>query len=449
MFWLEIRQALPAAVAQSENAARWSFAMTVARRARIVILSGNSLSHNPRVLKAAGTLARAGHDVAVLGAWRDADLKAQDQRLLRSAPFRFVPVLDTTRSGSHARTAQLFRRARRKAAHLVHRTIGWESPDQLGDAVTLLLQRARTIEADLYIAHSEQGLHAAWRLMRQGRRVGVDMEDWFSEDLSPQARQSRPLKLLRFLETELLRHGAYASCPSRAMSAALAGACGGKPPVAVYNAFPWTDRQTFDGRRCDRRDPALRSIFWYSQTLGPGRGVEDLVAALPLLEGRAEVHLRGRAAVGFERWIRGQLPEDWQPRVFLHQLVANDELGSRLAEHDVGFAGERPDCRSRDLTVTNKMLHYLLGGLAVVASDTAGQREVAYHAAGAVALYQSGNPRSLADALDALLKSAENLRQAKDAALQAARETFCWEKQEPALRDAVAAALAQRSGCAR
>ncbi len=423
--------------------------MTIARQARIVILSGNSLSHNPRVLKAAGALARAGHEVTVLGAWRDADLKAQDQRFLRNSPFRFMPVLDTTGSGWREMTAHLVRRARRKAAHLAHRAIGRQSPARLGDAVTLLLQRANAMAADLYIAHSEQGLHAAWQLTRQGRRVGVDMEDWFSEDLLPQAGRSRPLKLLRFLEAELLRHGAYASCPSRAMSAALAAAYGGEAPVALYNAFPWADRQTFDGRRCDRRDAALPSVFWYSQTLGPGRGIEDLVAALPFLESRAEIHLRGRAAPGFAAWIRGHVPKAWQQRVFLHPLVANDELASRIAEHDIGFAGERPGCRSRDLTVTNKMLHYLLGGLCVVASDTAGQREVAQHAAGAILLYPSGNPRSLADALEGFLRSPENLRRAKHAALQAARQTFCWEKQEPALLDAVAAALVQRPGFSR
>jgi glycosyltransferase involved in cell wall biosynthesis len=414
----------------------------MARQARIVFLSGNSLSHNPRVLKAAGALARAGHDVAVLGAWLDADLKMQDQRLLKSVRFRFVPVLDTTRADKSVVTMQLLRRTRRKAAHLVHRLTGRESATQLGDAVAPLLAHARGITADLYIAHSEPALYAAWQLLRRGQRVGVDMEDWFSEDLLPQARKSRPLKLLRFLEAELLRRGAYGSCPSRAMSEALGDDYGVKAPVAIYNAFRWTERQAFDGRRCDRRDPALRSIFWYSQTLGPGRGIEDLLAALPLVESRAEVHLRGRAAPGFEAWIRDRLSEAWQPRVFLHPLVASDELASRVAEHDIGFAGETRDCRSRDLTVTNKMLQYLLGGLAVVASDTAGQREVAAQAPGAVALYEPGNSRSLAAALDGLLQSADKLGRAKHAALQAAQQTFRWEKQEPALLDAVTAALA-------
>jgi glycosyltransferase involved in cell wall biosynthesis len=415
--------------------------VTPVRRGRVAILSGSSLCHNPRVLKAAGTLARAGHDVVVLGAWLDSDVKAQDQRLLPSARFRFVPVLDATRSGWRGATPQFLRRVRRKASHLVHQAIGRESPEQLGYAAALLLARARETEADLYIAHSEQGLYVAWQLMCQGRCVGVDMEDWFSEDLLPQARRSRPLKLLRFLEAELLRHGAYASCPSRAMSAALAGAYHGKAPIVVYNAFPLAEREAFDGRRRDRRDPALPSIVWYSQTLGPGRGIEELIAALPLLKSPAEVHLRGRAAAGFDGWIRSRLPEAWRQRVFLHPLVANDELASRVAEHDIGLAGEVPYCLSRDLTVTNKIQHYLLGGLAIVASDTAGQREVAQQAAGAIAFYQPGNPRSLADALEIFLKSAENLRRAKRGALRAAQRTFCWEQQEPVLLGAVAAAL--------
>ena len=41
----------------------------------------------------------------------------------------------------------------------------------------------------------------------------VDLEDWFSEDLLPEARRHRPLRLLRSLERELLSRGAFASRP--------------------------------------------------------------------------------------------------------------------------------------------------------------------------------------------------------------------------------------------
>src|SRR5262249_53438318 len=148
----------------------------------------------------------------------------------------------------------------------------------------------------------------------------------------------------------------------------------------------------------------LPSIHWYSQTLGQGRGLEDLIAALPLLKSEAQIHLRGQPAAGFEEWLRTQIPDELRSRVFVHGLVTNSELLSRVAEHDIGFAGEGKYCRSRDLTITNKILHYLLAGLAVVASDTAGQREVAGYGADAVLLSPSGDPAALTARLDSLLE---------------------------------------------
>jgi len=416
--------------------------MSGRRQSRIVLISGSSLCHNPRVVKAATTLAHGGYDVHVLGAWLEADLKARDQAMIEQAPFRFEPMLDITLPGLHHSAAHTLRRARRKVANTVYGLTGWQSRDQLGYGMGCLLARSRALAADLYIAHSEPALYVAWRLMQDGRRAGVDMEDWFSEDLLPESRRCRPLRLLRFLERELLVRGVYASCPSRVLSEALAKEYGGKPPIVLYNAFPWTDRNAIDGRCKDRRDTAIASICWYSQTLGPGRGIEDLVGAMPLLKYDAEIHLRGHPTPGMVDWIRGRIPERWRQRVFFHPLVANEELLSRIAEHDIGFAGEIPYCRSRDLTVTNKILHYLLGGLAVVASDTAGQREVAMQADDAVALYQPGNPAALANALDGLLASHALLAQAKSTALQIARDFLCWEGQERTLLASIAATLA-------
>ena len=39
--------------------------------------------------------------------------------------------------------------------------------------------------------------------------MGVDMEDWFSEDLLPEARRTRPIRLLKQLEKNLLCHGVH------------------------------------------------------------------------------------------------------------------------------------------------------------------------------------------------------------------------------------------------
>jgi glycosyltransferase involved in cell wall biosynthesis len=225
------------------------------------------------------------------------------------------------------------------------------------------------------------------------------------------------------------------------MSAALAGEFGCPQPTVVYNAFPWSDRESVDGLSKDRKDRSLPSIHWFSQTLGHGRGLEDLIAALPLLNHEAEIHLRGKPVSGFDNWLAHRVPEAWRGRIVVHALVSNTELLSRITEHDIGFAGETTLIRSRDLTVTNKILHYLLAGLAVVASETAGQREVAVQAPGGVFLYPSGDAPALAARLNTLLGSADALMRAKSAALAAAEETFCWERQEKALMESIHRAL--------
>ncbi len=408
------------------------------RQSTIVLLTGNGLCNNPRAAKSAWGLARAGYRVKVLGAWLDPGVKARDLALQAEQPFEFVPAIDLTASDAVHR---LMRRASGKAAQLAYDFGGWESPHQLGMGVTPLLAAARRHPADLYVAHSEPGLYVARTLLGDGRRVGVDMEDWFSEDLLPEARRHRPLRLLRSLEGDLLRRGACSFCPSDAMADALAETYGCRRPMVIYNAFPWSDRDGLDNTAADRVDRSLPSLYWFSQTLGPGRGIEDLLAALPLMRGACEIHLRGAGAPGFAEWIAARLPGAWRHRLFLHDPVDNAALLPRIAEHDIGFAGELTYCRNKVLTVSNKILHYLLGGLAVLASDTEGQREVARQAPGAVQLYRAGDPSDLACQLDALLTSPARRESMRRAALRAARDVFCWERQEARLLAAMMGTL--------
>ena len=253
--------------------------------------------------------------------------------------------------------------------------------------------------------------------------------------------------MLRELERQLLAQAAHATCPSHAMGEALAKSYRCPRPTVLYNAFPWRDRESLDHISKDRKERRRLSIHWYSQTVGPGRGVEDLLAALPHLAHDAEIHLRGQPVAGFAAWLGARVPHAWRERVFVHGLVPSEQLLSRIAEHDIGFAGEMTYCKSRDLTITNKILHYLLGGLAVVASDTAGQREVAALAPEAVALYGAGDTVALAAQLNVLLASAAQLSHAKAAALRAAEQVFCWERQEKFLLDAVSRALETRTAC--
>jgi glycosyltransferase involved in cell wall biosynthesis len=409
----------------------------------IAIVSGSHLCHNPRVLKEAITLGDAGYNVEVIGGWFDETLKARDQELLSRLNVNFTPAVDFVEKNGPLR---LISRVRRKVGEIAHVAGGLENEAQLGIFVPALRRAASNSAANLLIAHSEPAMAAVTTAARkrERRRVGVDMEDWFSEDGTAEAKRLRPVRLLRSLERSLLTRGAHTSSPSHSMSEALAREFDCNAPTVIYNAFEWSDRRVLDGQVKDRRNPRLPSIHWYSQTIGMGRGLEDLFAALPHLRYEAEIHLRGNPTTDFNKAM-SEVPRSWRDRIFIHALVKNDELLSRIAEHDIGFAGEMKHCRSRDLTVTNKILHYLLAGLAVVASDTAGQREISERAPEAVLIYASGDSHALANHLNLLLSFPERLQAAKASALSAAQQTFCWERQAPLLLRSIETAFAATS----
>jgi glycosyltransferase involved in cell wall biosynthesis len=410
-------------------------------RRRIVILTGNHVCHNPRAFKEAETLAADGFDVEWLGAWFDAELTRRDRLLLRNRKWQFTAVSDWSSGNYRSRVRRQRQRLRRWIGMKLHKLLGWGNSWQLGYCTRELYRAVLQRDADLFIAHSEPALWVAKKLAQRGHRVGVDMEDWFSEDLLPEARKSRPLKLLHHLENSLLKASKHRTCPSKSMSRALAEAYQCEPPEVIYNAFPWVDRKTLDGRIEDRVNRAVPSIHWFSQTIARGRGLEDLFAALTLLSLDCEIHLRGRISQQDQQWLNEVTPPTWKDRVFVHPVVHNDELLSRIAEHDIGLALDPKEPPSRNLTITNKILQYLLAGLPVIASDTAGHREVAELALNAVFLYRAGDPAALAELLMELLASKELSINVRGGALRAAEQTFCWEQVSPVLLENVKGAL--------
>lgn len=403
----------------------------------VAIVTGAHLCRNPRVVKEAEALSEAGYRVTVLRPVLDPALAAQDVDIASDTAWAVQTTADLSASRGASVWARLVRRA---AMEAVRR--GTEHPEALGYGVRRSLQLARALGADLTIGHQEVGLWVVNRLADEGRRVGVDLEDWYSEDLLPEARQSRPLRLLRREEAAAVQRGGHVTTTSQALADRLAETYGGPAPTVIYNAFPQVDRAALDRERRDRvgdGDGRL-SLHWVSQTIGAGRGLEDVLDALSLVEAPIDLHLRGQCSPEVEASLRTHLSTDRGHTLTIHGLVPPSELLSRIAEHDIGLALEAQDSPSRDLTVTNKILHYLLAGLPVVATSTAGQEEVAARAPGAVVTFPIGDVPALARAINGLALPAA-LRRASAAALDAARREFHWEHQRQSLLDSVEAAL--------
>lgn len=413
---------------------------------KILILIGGHLGNAPRAVKEAESLSAVGHEVTVRGFWFDSELANRDRDLMVNHRWRFEPIQDL-RPGSFAnRSKNLAARARRRLAHEAQVRFGKFTPSVLSYDVKAILDVALREKADLTIVHSEAGLWVGCQLLKRGMRVGVDFEDWFSEDLLPRDRAGRPIEQLKSYEAELMTHADYRITTSHAMAQALSEAYAAPAPTVAYNTFPFAERARIDGETKDRSDRRIPSLHWFSQTIGEGRGLETLFQALPLIASPVEIHLRGNCTERTREWLDGALPESWRQRVFIHSTVPNAELLSRIAEHDIGLALESPYCRNKQLTISNKLFQYLPAGLAVIATDTAGQREVFTRYPEIGALIPADDPRALAQAIEELLMNDRTkLSIARAAALKAAEEEFCWERQQHVLMAAAETALRSTS----
>jgi len=262
--------------------------------------------------------------------------------------------------------------------------------------------------------------------MKSRRKVAVDFEDWFSQEHV--AKAWHPDRVVARLERDVLAGVSHATCTSEAMAEAIGQAYGRRPEV-VYNAFPMAEAP----EPAAEPGPEGPKVLWISQALGPGRGLDLLAEALGRCEPKLTVTLVGNPQGNYAETFSGRIPPEWRGRVVLQKQFKDREVLGFMARHHVGLALEQKQPLNRDLTVTNKILQYLLCGLAVAATDTAGQKEVAAESNSAVQLCGTDNPAALGSLLNDWVRDLASLQRARHQARKTAMEKFCWEKEKPRL----------------
>lgn len=406
---------------------------------RVLLLIVGHLSRAPRAIKEAAVARAAGARVLVRGNWHDDALAAEDRRIAQCLDIDFAPAVDLRRG--HGRLGD---RIRQRGSQMLFARTGLMGSRVLGPGAPELLHQAVRIAADLTMVHSEQGLWVGEQLLQRGRRVGVDFEDWFSQDLLPADRPARVRRELRRLEHLHLRQAHCRVTTTSVLSRALALDAGvAEAPDVVPNCAvpPLVTMPTGSAHPTDPVPAGTVSLYWVSQTIGPGRGLETLAAALPRLRGPWQLCLRG-ALHGYRAWFESVFPAAVRDRIHVLAPVQNDELASRTRCHHVGLALEVPYCANKDLTASNKLFEYLAAGLAVVATRTAGQSEVLVACPEAGWTVEPGDPAALAATLQTLLDDPLRLARARKAAGDAGRGTWHWDRHAPVL----AAALARGIG---
>ncbi len=348
------------------------------------------------------------------------------------APFRRIVVDNVRRPGKNG-WRNFPDRAMSWGARKAIAAMGWEFPHALGPAAPLYAL-ARRMPADLTIVHLELPSWIGAQLSRAGRRVAADFEDWYSEDLHEEARRMRPIGLLRKAEFTLMQNAAYVSTTSEAMADALHSRYGGRRPIVVRNCFPVQPLP-------NPAEHDVTRVIWFSQTIGPGRGLEEFLAAWGRTTQRSEVHLLGKVGMAYKTHLLGLVREEQRARIKWLNPVPPGTLPALLSKYDLGLALEMRECLSRDLTICNKVFQYLDAGLGVIATATAGQLEVLKQAPAAFFEFRPAPPEVSSQQLDLLFADRQQIRHMKQAARLSAETQFCWELEAPKLLKAVSDAL--------
>jgi glycosyltransferase involved in cell wall biosynthesis len=169
-------------------------------------------------------------------------------------------------------------------------------------------------------------------------------------------------------------------------------------------------------------------LYWYSQVIGPGRGLEDAVNALALLERPCELHLRGSSLPGYDEQLTTLAAKlGVIDSLFIHPPCPPDDLIREAARYDIGLALENTVELNRLICVTNKIFTYMNAGLAIVASDTPGQRGIMAQAPDAGLVCRMNDAESLAAAVNSLISDPNRLKEMQKASRLAAENRFNWE----------------------
>lgn len=395
------------------------------------------LSTNPRLVKEADALAATGYAVSIVSArfipWAD---EADSE--FASRPWTVRRVAFGPIAGRVRHVAQSLRR---RAGLLAYKLLGCCAELALHPVIPALTRAACAVPADLYIAHNLAALPAAYRAARRhGAKLGFDAEDFHSGELNDTPKNALRLRLTREIERRYLSRCNYLTAASPGIARAYADAYDVEEPLVILNVFPKSDAPAAPTSRGTAQPSP--SLYWFSQTIGPDRGLETVVEAIGLSRSRPTLFLRGNPSPGYPQQL-SELAAKCGVAGCVRTLppAPPGEMVRLAAEYDVGIASEPGHTPNNGLALSNKLFTYLLAGVPALVSDTSAQAAIAAEMSEAMLVYPQQDAKALAACMDELLTSADTLPKARTAAWQAGHSRFNWDMEQRTFFQAIESAF--------
>jgi glycosyltransferase involved in cell wall biosynthesis len=394
-------------------------------KAKICLITPGHLATNPRLVKEVSTLIEMGHQVHLVFTQYIDKLKAEDHKIIEKYAGLTYNVLDwcgtnnlsyllKIRSGLLQKLSKKLLKVQSKTVLknlAINRHFFWQ------------LKKAVASKADLYIAHNLGALPVAlYAAKKNNAKCGFDAEDFHRFELSDD-KLNEDVQLKISIEEKYLPLTSYLTAASPLIAEAYQQLFN-RQVTSILNVFPHADIPI--------KAPSAQNLrlCWFSQTIGPNRGLETMIAAIGKLGSKSvELNLLGECSEEYKLELikLANLADLGSDQLIFHATISPDDLIKFAAQFDIGLASEPGFSTNNNIALSNKIFTYLQARLAILASDTMAQASLIGQHPTLGVLYTKNDPQSLALHLSSFLDT-ERLFKAKKNSAELA-ETFNWEKE--------------------
>lgn len=402
--------------------------------AHIVLITTGQPASNPRLVKEAQALSAAGYRVTVLYSYWAAWAQRLDRDILEQAAWTGRQLGGDP---GQARIRYAWTRLRRKVAAGFPR-----HPAALKRifcrAYDELVSAAVREKADLYIAHNLGALPVAAEAARRNQsRYAFDAEDYHRGEQSAESLFAQ--QVIR-LEDQYMPDAIYLSSASPLIGQAYQSHYPINRIIIINNVFSKNIQPPYQAQPLMSGAPL--KLFWFSQTTGLNRGLQEIIQAMNMLENRhVQLTLIGQTSPEVQQALVRLLRRREEATIRFLPPVEKALLIEEASQHHIGLALEPAFSVNNDIALSNKLFSYLLAGNAVIASETHAQRKFMEQYPQVGRSYPIGDVRALAEILKYYWEHPESLEAARRNAWQLAHDELNWETEQQKLLTLVRSVL--------